>query len=646
MSESSNPVTLAQPSQFRLLLQKRYGPFFITQLAGAFNDSFLKQLAILLVTFHTAEYTTLSSGIVTNIAAGLFIFPFVLFSAYAGLLADRFDKARVIRWIKCAEVGIMIIASAGFYLKSLPILLVSLFAMGAHAAFFGPVKYSLLSRVLDKHELTGGNGLLEMGTFVSILGGTLIAGVIVAITTNPLELSLILMAIALAGLAVSQFIPVTGEAAPELVVKFSIVKETVKALKLARQEGEGVWNSLLAISWFWFYGALVLSQLPALGKEVLHGDTSVVTLLLALFSVGVAVGSLLCERLSSHQVEIGLVPVGSIGLSLFAADLAFSTGSITAHLIGTNLSWNQFLALSGSYRILADISLIGLFGGLFAVPLYAFIQLRTAPERQSRIVSANNILNAIFMVAAAGFAAAVLSAGYSVATLILTCAVLNACVAVYIYRTVPEFLWRFVSWIIVHSLYRMKIKGQNNIPDQGPAILAPNHVSYADALILSAVSPRPIRFVMDAGISRIPVLSWLFKQVKAIPIASFKADPVMLEKAFKSIQQALDNGELVCIFPEGALTRDGQLAVFKPGIRRALDTNPVSVIPVGLHGLWGSPFSRTGHSAFQKLRNIRIGRKLTANIGPSLSDTISVDDLKKQVGDLLPRFESSSVGNQ
>lgn len=627
------------PSQFRLLGQRRFGPFFATQLAGAFNDSFLKQLVILLVTFHSVEYTTLAPGLVANLAAGLFILPFVLFSAYAGQLADRFDKARVIRAIKAVEVAIMVMASAGFYMKSLPILLTSIFAMGGHSAFFGPVKYSLLPRVLAKEELTGGNGLLEMGTFLSILLGTLVAGVIAAMTTNPLWLSIALLGFAVLGLASSLFIPATGEAAPNLKLRFSVVSETLATVKMSKREGEGVWNSLLAISWFWFVGAVVLSQIPALGKDVLQGDTTVVTVLLATFSIGIAAGSLLCERLSGHKVEIGLVPIGSIGLSVFTADMAWSSDRFAAALqtsaSSAPLSWTQFLVTSGSIHVLADVALLGLFGGLFIVPLYAFVQLRTAPERQSRIISSNNILNAVAMVIAAGMSAGLLAYGISVPGLILVCAGLNALVAIYIYRTVPEFLWRFLSWFVVHAVYRLRTTGTHNIPEEGPAILAPNHVSYVDALVLSALSPRPIRFVMDAGIFKVPVLSWLFRQVNAIPIASAKTDPEMLTKALASVEAALRNGEVVCIFPEGRLTRDGKLGDFKPGIRKMLDKCPVPVVPIGLVGLWGSTYARNGRSILDRLVNLKPGRKIAANIGTPLPPSVAVDELRDKVQRLL-----------
>jgi 1-acyl-sn-glycerol-3-phosphate acyltransferase len=593
---------VTEHSQFRLLTERRFGPFFATQLAGAFNDSLLKQVLILLVTFHTVEYSSLSAGLVTNLAAGLFILPFVLFSAIAGQLADRYDKARVIRCVKMVEVGIMLVACTGFYFRNLPLLLACVFAMGCHSAFFGPVKYSLLPRVLHKEELTGGNGLLEMGTFLSILCGTLVAGILVATTTNPFILSSALTVVAIIGLTSSCFIPPTGEAAPDLKISYNFFVETGATLKLGRKEGVGVWNSLLAISWFWFIGAVVLSQIPALGKDILKGDASVITTLLTVFSIGIAIGSLVCERLSGHKVEIGLVPIGSIGLTLFTADLALSANhfsALAALADTTALHWNQFLVAEGSLRVLFDITLVGLFGGLFIVPLYAFVQLRTAPERQSRIISANNILNALFMVIAAAMSAVLLSAGMSVTGLILVCAGLNALAAAYIFRTVPEFLMRFLIWVLIHSFYRLKKQGAE-IPDTGAAILVCNHVSYVDAMVIAAASPRPMRFVIDNRIYQTPILNFIFRTGKAIPITSGKDDPQILEEAYDRIAAALANGDLICIFPEGGLTDDGEIGTFKPGIARIVERTPAPVIPLAVQGLWGSFFSRKGGAAMRK----------------------------------------------
>lgn len=624
------------PSQFRLLGQRRFGPFFLAQLAGAFNDSLLKQVVVLLVTFHAANYTTLDPGLVTNLAAGLFILPFVLFSATAGQLADALDKARLIRWVKGSELAIVGLAAAGFARQDLGLLLGAVFAMGTHSAFFGPVKYALLPQVLDRAELTGGNGLLEMGTFLSILGGTLVGGLLVAQTTSPLALSLATGTVALAGFLASLFVPSTAVAAPDLRPRWRPWTDTLATLRLARAEGVGVWNSLLAISWFWFLGALVLSQLPALGQAVLGGEPSVVTLLLAVFSVGVGLGSLACEKLSGGQVEIGLVPLGAFGMGVFLLDLvaaADAAAAARAALAGP-LEAGGLVGLDGGLRLLADVALLGLFGGLFIVPLYAFVQLRSDPARQSRMISANNILNAVFMVAAAGLAAGLLAAGVPVLGLLLVSAALHLAVALHIGRTVPEFFWRFLSWALVRLAYRLRVQGRGHLPAEGAALMAPNHLSYVDALVLSALSPRPVRFVMDAGIFRHPLLGPLFRQVRAIPVAPRDEDPAVRAQAFEAIDAALAEGELVCLFPEGALSRDGRMRPFKPGILKVLARRPVPVVPVGLRGLWDSAFTRSARSWRQRLAGLRPGHAVTVQVGAPLPPTVDLATLQATVAAL------------
>jgi len=334
---------------------------------------------------------------------------------------------------------------------------------------------------------------------------------------------------------------------------------------------------------------MFLSQFPTYSKAVLGGNEHVVTLLLALFSIGVAAGSLLCERLSGHKVEIGLVPFGSIGLSVFALDLFLATPGSVEH---ANFGAWQFLTQPGSWRIALDLFLIGMFGGFYIVPLYALIQTRSEPSHRSRIIAANNILNALFMVAAAGLAVVALSAGLSIAQLLLLTGALNAVVAIYIYLLVPEFLLRFLDWLLVHSIYRLRATGLAHIPEEGPALLVCNHQSLADALIITAVCRRPIRFVMYYAIFNVPVLSFIFRAMKAIPIAGAKEAPDVLERAYDNIAAALADGQLVCIFPEGQLTRDGEIGKFRPGVSRILERTPVTVIPMALSGLWRSIFSR------------------------------------------------------
>jgi len=575
-------------NQFRLLRKRRFAPFFLTQVLGAFNDNVYKNALVILVAYHAASYASIDPNLLTNVAAGLFILPFVLFSATAGQIADKFEKSAIIRIIKASEIGIMVIAAAGLLLKNLPLLLAALFLLGLHSTFFGPVKYAILPQVLSPAELVGGNGLVEMGTFVAILAGTLVAGVLIALDRGIVWVAALILVTGVLGFLASLAIPKVARAAESLSFEWNPFRETWSNLQFARRN-RTVFLSLLGISWFWFYGAMFLSQFPTYSKAVLGGNEHVVTLLLALFSIGVAAGSLLCERLSGHKVEIGLVPFGSIGLSVFALDLFLATPGSVEH---ANFGAWQFLTQPGSWRIALDLFLIGMFGGFYIVPLYALIQTRSEPSHRSRIIAANNILNALFMVAAAGLAVVALSAGLSIAQLLLLTGALNAVVAIYIYLLVPEFLLRFLDWLLVHSIYRLRATGLAHIPEEGPALLVCNHQSLADALIITAVCRRPIRFVMYYAIFNVPVLSFIFRAMKAIPIAGAKEAPDVLERAYDNIAAALADGQLVCIFPEGQLTRDGEIGKFRPGVSRILERTPVAVIPMALSGLWRSIFSR------------------------------------------------------
>jgi 1-acyl-sn-glycerol-3-phosphate acyltransferase len=579
---------MAGSSQFRLLRERRFGPLFLTQLLGAFNDNVYKNALVILVAYHAAAYSSLDPNLLTNLAAGVFILPFVLFSASAGQIADKFDKSAVIRVIKAIEIVIMMVAAAGLLMQNLALLFAALFLLGLHSTFFGPVKYAILPQALTPAELIGGNGMVEMGTFVAILAGTLVAGVLVALDGGIAWICALILLISMAGFLASLAIPKAPPEVASLAFEWNPLRETWSNLKFARQN-RSVFLSVLGISWFWFYGAMFLSQFPNYSKVVLGGSEHVVTLLLALFSVGVATGSLLCERLSGHKVEIGLVPFGSIGLSLFAVDLYFATPAGAA---SAGLGAWQFMTQPGSWRIAADLLLIGVFGGFYIVPLYALIQTRCEPGHRARVIAANNILNALFMVVAAGIAVTALKAGMSIPQLLLLTGLLNAVVAIYIYALVPEFLLRFIDWMLVHSIYRLRVTGAANIPEEGPALLVCNHQSLADALVITAACRRPIRFVMYYAIFNVPLLRFIFRSMKAIPIAGAKEAPQVLEQAYDDIAAALADGELVCIFPEGGLTRDGEIGPFRPGMSKILERTLVPVIPLSLSGLWKSIFAR------------------------------------------------------
>ncbi len=605
-------------SQFGLLREKRFGPLFWTQFFGAFNDNVLKNAIVILFAFTAA--TQQEADTLVNVTAGIFILPFFLFSATAGQVADKVEKSVLVRGVKLFEIGIMALASAGFAVHSVPMLLGSLFLMGVHSTVFGPVKYSILPQTLRETELVGGNGLIEMGSFVAILLGTIVGGIAIAVPgRGPTIASGVLLAVAVCGYAASRGIPVAPPTDPTLVIRWNAFAETWSTLVLLRKN-RTVLLSILGASWFWFYGALFLAQFPGLAKETLGGEESLVTLLLTVFSLGIGFGSIFCERLSRGRIELGLVPFGSIGLTVFALDLFVVTERFTRHT--GSVGALAFAATVAGAHVLADLALIGLFGGFFIVPLYALIQKRSDPSHRSRIIAGNNILNAAFMVVAAGLGVVLRRGGLTIPQLFLVTAVLNAFVAVYIYTLIPEFLMRFLVWLLVHTMYRLRETGLDKIPEEGAAVLVCNHVSFVDPLLLAAASSRPARFVMDHRIFKIPVLNFIFRTGRAIPIAPAKEDAAMMERAFEEVAKALAEGELVCIFPEGKITKSGEMNVFRPGIERIIERSPVPVIPVALRGLWGSFFSRMGGHAMR-----RPFHRFWSRVGVVVSDAIPPGDV-------------------
>ncbi|MBS0313641.1 MAG: MFS transporter [Proteobacteria bacterium] len=588
-------------SQFALLGRRRFAPFFWTQFLGAMNDNVFKNGMIIFMAFGGMSFAGMDASLLVNAAGAVFILPFVLFSAFAGQLADKYEKTRVIRGVKIFEILVMAFAAIGFLTANLGVLFAALFAMGLHSTVFGPVKYAILPQALAPDELVGGNGLVESGTFVAILMGTLAGGLLVAVKpSGPMLVAVATVVLAVIGYVVSRGVPQAAATDATLKLNWNPFTETANNLRLA-VKNIVVWRSMLGISWLWFYGAMLLNQFANLSKDVLGGDEHVATLLLAVFAVGVAVGSLLCERLSGKKVELGLVPFGSIGMSVFAVDLYFATRGLQP--IGQS-GIMAFLARPEHWRVLADLFLLSVAGGLYSVPLYALIQERAEPSHRSRIIAANNIVNAIFMVCSALLAMALIKlANFDVPKLILTIGVLNALVAAYIYTLTPEFLLRFLCWILISVAYRLRVRGLENIPDTGPVIIVANHVSYVDALVITAACRRPIQFVMDHSIFQTPFLGWAFRQMKAIPIASAKEDPAMMERAFERVRQTLAEGDVVGIFPEGKLTRDGEMNPFRPGIERIVAETGAPVVPLALRGLWGGFFSRSvDGQAFRRIR--------------------------------------------
>ena len=619
-------------NQFQLLRERRFLPFFVTQFLGAFNDNVYKNALITLLTFEVARVAGTDSNALIILSGALFILPFFLFSATAGQLADKYEKSRYIQYVKLFEIAIMVVGSVGFLSRRLELLLAALFLMGLHSTLFGPVKYAILPQHLKQDELVGGNALVDTGTFIAILAGTILGIVLIGAGAAGVMLVCIgIVGIAILGWLASRAIPASPAPAPDLVINWNPLTETLSNLSFIRHN-RTVFLAVLGISWFWFFGATFLSQFPLYARDYLGGGADTYMLLLTMFSLGIGAGSLACERLSGHKIEIGLVPFGSIGLTVFAVDLYFATPAAAP---GAGLTIVDFLADHAYWRMLADLALIGMFGGFYIVPLYALVQSRSDPAHQSRVIAGNNILNALFILLSALMAVAMLAAGCTIPQVFLATALLNAAVAVYIYTLVPEFLMRFLVWLLIHSVYRLEKSGLENIPDEGPAVLACNHVSFVDALIIAAACRRPIRFVMDHNIYRVPVLNFIFRTSKAIPIAPAKENPQQLERAYDEIAGALENGDLVGIFPEGRITDTGELYPFRSGITRIIGRTPVRVVPLALRGLWGSFFSRKDGPAMSRpFRRAPLARIALAVGAPLAPENVTPEALRQTVLEL------------
>ncbi len=627
----SNPQD--HPNQFALLGQRRFAPFFWVQFLGAGNDNVFKFAFTVLVTYQL-QVAWLEPAIAGLVIGALFILPFLLFSATSGQLADKYPKEVLIRFVKSLEIGIMLLAGLGFITHNVPLLLGCVFLMGLHSTLFGPVKFAYLPQHLNERELTGGNGMVEMGTFVAILLGNVAGGLLIAVPqVGASYVAAACVSLAVLGRVLAQAVPSSPATDPGLQINWNPVTETWRNLLLAHGNVV-VFRSLLGISWMWFFGAVFLSQFPSFARDVLHGNEQVASLLLVVFSIGIGVGALLCELLSRRHVEIGLVPLGAIGMSVFSIDLYFaSRGLPGAHM----LTLSQFIGAPAHWRVLFDLALLSLFAGIYSVPMYALIQIRSQPTHRARIIAANNILNALFMIVSSVGVGLLLGAHFSIPQVFLIVGVLNAVVAIYIFLLVPEYLLRFLAWMLTHFVYRFKVRGDEHIPASGAAILVCNHVSFVDAVLLMGASPRPIRFIMDHRIFATPLLGRLFKLAKAIPIAPRSEDPAAYEQAFADARQVLADGDLLCIFPEGGLTKDGSLGEFKGGVMKVLQTHPVPVVPMALSNLWGSYFSRIEKgSAMVKPFRRGLFSPVGLGVGPALEPAqVTPDGLRERVAALL-----------
>lgn len=618
-------------SSSELLSNRRFLPYFVTQFLGAFNDNIFKNSFLLFVAFAKVDELAISSNLFINLAAGLFILPYFLFSASAGELADKYEKSGLIRRIKLLEIIIMMLGAVGFITNSYIVLLFLLFLMGTQSALFGPVKYSLLPQHLKANELIQGNALVESGTFLAILLGTVGAGVITSSPDAKWLAAVTVVVLAMMGYLASRYIPHANPDNPSLEFRWRPYRQTRHTLHISRQD-RTIWLTIMVISWFWFLGAVYLTQFPNFTRLYLHGHETAVSWLLTLFSVGIAIGSLLCARVSFGRVELGLVTLACGLISLFGGLLPHSLPE--GNQVYPSLS--AFIMSPSLWPLFGVILMIGISGGLFIVPLYTLLQKRARPTERAQVIAALNIFNALFMVGSALLGILCLSVfKLSIPQLFTVLAWMNTFVFIYLLYKTPIYTLRFILSILAKVFYRLTFTHIDRVPQQGGAIIVCNHVSYIDALLLNTASPRLIRFVMEAEYANFLPIQRLLKQAGVIPINA--QSPPSIIHALDEIKHALEKGDLVCIFPEGKLTPDGEIHDFMRGIDLILKRNDVPVIPMAIKGLWGSYFSRAKGKACRGMPT-PLRRKIEVEAGTAIAHQhAQSDSLKQAITDLITK---------
>lgn len=616
-----------------LLFQRKFWPLFWTQFFGAFNDNVFKNALIVLITFKSYSLGFLDYKSMAAFAAGLFILPFFLFSAMAGQITDKYSKSKVAKYVKVWELFAMCIGACGFIFENVPLLLVTLFFMGMQSSFFGPVKYSILPELLDEDELVKGNAYVEAGTFVSIPLGTIVGGFGVMISGGQVAIGFLVIIFALIGLLASYFIPYQKPQGSTTKIDKNFFSSTYSILKLSKKDKSIFW-AIMGISWFWLIGAVLLTIIPSYCKDNLNASPALVSMILATFSVGVGVGSILSEKISKGRIELGILFLSSLGMSIFMLDL---------FLIGTPAEFFEYDTLIGieeilrstiGYRVILDFFLLAACGGIFIVPLYTLLQVNSNPKERACVIAANNVWNSFYIVGASLLLMAIYSFGYNNIHVFIIYASANFVFACLVYYGLPEHFWTFTSSVMARIFYRFKTSGKENIPNKGAAILVANHISFIDWLLIAAASNRPIRFVMHNDYFNIPFSGFFFRHNKVIPITMPNESRKIFLNSFKLIQKELDDGQLVCLFPEGEISRTGDMNDFKRGVEKILEKNPVPVIPLAINGMWGSFFSRKYGAACSKPFK-RFYSKISIDVGkPIDAEDVTVELLQKKVTEL------------
>lgn len=574
-------------NQFTLLTTGRFLPLFVAQFLGAFNDNVFKNALVILITYRLATASGMNAQMLVTAAAGIFIFPFFMFSATAGQLADKYEKASLIYIIKFVEIIIMLLAVVGFYLQSISLLITVLFLLGMQATFFGPLKYSILPDQLHENELIAGNGLIEASTFIAILIGTILGGLLILSANGTLLISIAILLASVCGWLVSLSIKKTGHYDSTVKINSNIIQETLRILRYSKTHSD-LYLSILGISWFWLVGAVFLAEFPVFAKDILHSDSQVVTYFFTLFSIGLAIGSLLCNKLLKGKIQATYVPLGALGLSLFTIDLYYASHIVQILPVSSSLlTLVQFLHSFNGWRITFDLLLIGVSGGLYTVPLYAILQTRSEEQHRARVIASNNIMNALFMVAAAVGTMIMLAYHFIITQVFLTVAIINGFVAIYICKLLPDVLVKSFFGTLLRLLYRVKVIGLENYAAAGQrVIIIANHTSFLDALLLATFLPDRLTFAVNTTTAK----KWWIKLFMRL-VNTFSLDPTN-PMAIKSLIEFVQKDNKCVIFPEGRLTMTGALMKVYEGPGLIADKSNAQLLPIRIEGAQYTPFSR------------------------------------------------------
>jgi 1-acyl-sn-glycerol-3-phosphate acyltransferase len=566
-------------------MTKDFKTLFMTQFLGAFNDNIFKNALVILITFNSIKLFGLKAELLVPLAGGLFMAPFLIFSGTAGQIADRFNKKHLIQIIKFIEIIVMALAAYAFYLNSYLLLFVALFLMGTQSAFFGPLKYGIIPSLVEAEGRVAGNAYVSAGTFVAILLGTILGGLL-AMTTSFVTLAII--SVAILGWIASKSFELGKEnfiERPDVIVDYTLIKSTWTIFKETTKD-KATFLMIIQVSWFWFVGAAVLSLLPLMVKTSLEETSTIATFYLALFTVGMGAGSIITKKISQGKAQHGFVSISALGVSVM---LVLCYGGL--------IFKNLFLC---SFAILA----ISSFGGCFMVTLITALQEVTDESKLSRIVAGNNIWNALFMVLAALVVMA-LTSFYSIETTVLILGLFCFFCSILFYSWNMEEPLRQWFRLLANLFYKVEVHYEGEYPEKGPVIVVANHVSFVDWIIITGVMKRPVRYILDWSYYYLPLLPFWFRQAKIIPIATKKESPEVLEKAFSLIGDSLNEGATIGIFAEGRLCRDGQMRSLQPGVNKILKAHPSPVVLLALDGLWGSFFSHSGKGVFKKRLSLK-----------------------------------------